>query len=62
MTGRVVSMVEAPPQVMGASGPQRRTSSGVQSRVKSSRAMLLTSAMVPSYGPLYWVMKMEERE
>ena len=62
MTGRVESMVEAPPHEMAASGLIQRTMSGVKSNVASSRMMLASRATVPSSAPLYWVMKMDERE
>lgn len=62
MIGKVVSMVEAPPQEMAANGPRKRTRSGVNRRVRISRMMLLIRATVPSSAPLYWVMKMDESE
>ena len=55
-------MVEAPPHEMAASGLIQRTMSGVKSNVASSRMMLASRATVPSSAPLYWVMKMDERE
>ena len=62
MTGRVVSIVVAPPDVMGASGPKRRSSSGARSSVAISRRMLDMRATVPSSAPTDSVMKMEESE
>lgn len=62
MIGRVVSIVVAPPEDMGASFPKYFTSSGAKSSVISSRIMFESSAMVPKTGPLYSVMNMLERE
>lgn len=62
MMGRVVSMVEAPPQEMAAMGPKKDTMTGVNNKVKSSLKILAMSAIVPRSGPLYCVMKTEERE
>ena len=50
ITGNVVSMVDAPPQLIGMSGPKYFASKGVSSNVMSSRAILLISAIVPSSG------------
>ena len=62
MIGSVVSMVVAPPMVMGASLPNHRASSGAQRRVSTSRMMLASRATVPSSAPLYSVMKILDRE
>ena len=62
MMGSVVSMVVAPPRVMGASLPNHLASSGARRRVRISRMMLARRAMVPSSGPRISVMKIEERE
>ena len=58
MIGRVVSIVVAPPDDMGASGPNRLAMSGVSKRVIISRMMLASKAMVPSSAPRYSVMPM----
>ena len=62
MIGRVVSMVVAPPEEMGARFPNQRTINGAQSKVMISRAMFDNKATVPSSAPLYSVMKMLESE
>ena len=62
MIGNVVSMVVAPPTLIGASLPKYFASSGAHSRVRISRQMLARRAMVPSSAPRYSVMKILERE
>ena len=62
MMGRVVSIVVAPPDEMGARLPNHRTISGAQSNVIISRAMFESKATVPSSAPLYSVMKMLDSE
>lgn len=60
--GRVVSMVVAPPEDIGAKFPNHLTNNGAANNVKISRAILDKRAMVPSSGPLYSVIKILERE
>ena len=60
--GKVVSIVVAPPDEMGAKGPKRFAIKGVSRRVISSRMTLANNAMVPSSAPRYSVMKMLESE
>lgn len=60
--GRVVSMVVAPPDEMGARLPNHRTMSGAHNSVMISRAMFDSKATVPSSAPLYSVMNMLESE
>ena len=62
MMGRVVSIVVAPPDEMGARLPNQRTISGAHSNVMISRAMFESKAIVPNSAPLYSVMKMLESE
>ena len=62
MMGSVVSMVVAPPADMGASFPIHITSNGASNRVNISRIMFDIKAMTPNSAPLYWVMKMLDRE
>ena len=60
--GRVVSMLVAPPEDIGASGPASFNRIGAPKRVIISRAMLASSATVPGSGPLYWVMNILDKE
>ena len=62
MMGRVVSIVVAPPDEMGARLPNQRTISGAPNKVMISRAMFDNKATVPSSAPLYSVMKILESE
>lgn len=62
MIGNVVSAVVAPPTDMGANFPKYRTSRGAANKAISSRMMLDTKAIGPNSAPLYWVIKIEERE
>ena len=62
MMGSVVSMVVAPPTLMGASLPKYLASRGAHSRVRISRQILASRAMVPSSAPRYSVMKMLDSE
>ena len=62
MMGRVVSIVVAPPILIGANFPKNLTSNGAQSNVNISRMILAIRAIVPNSAPLYSVMKMLERE
>lgn len=55
-------MVVAPPDEMGANGPNRLAISGASKRVIISRMMLASKAIVPSSAPRYSVMKMLESE
>ena len=59
---QVVSIVVAPPTLIGASLPKYFANSGAPSRVRISRQMLARRAMVPSSAPLDSVMKILERE
>ena len=52
MMGRVVSIVVAPPEEMGAKLPNQRTISGAQSNVMISRAMFESRAQ--SMGSQSW--------
>lgn len=60
--GNTVSIVVAPPAEMSDSGPKYFTSNGAAISVNSSRAILASSASVPSSTPLYSVMKMLDKE
>ena len=60
--GAVVSMLVAPPDEIGANGPNQRANSGVSRSVAISRMMLAKRAMVPSSAPRYSVMKMLDSE
>lgn len=62
MIGKVVSMVVAPPDAIGARFPNHLTNKGAASRVKISRVIFDSNAMVPNSAPLYSVMKILERE
>ena len=62
MIGKVESMVVAPPAAMGASFPKYLTISGANSKVKISRNILASNAIVPSSIPLYSVIKMLDKE
>ena len=62
MIGRVVSIVVAPPEEIGARLPNHRTISGAHSKVIISRAIFDNKATVPNSAPLYSVMKMLDRE
>lgn len=62
MMGNVVSIVVAPPTLIGASLPKYLASSGAHSRVRISRQMLARRAMVPSSAPRYWVIKILDSE
>lgn len=52
MIGKVVSIVVAPPQQIGANGENHLTIIGANKRVVSSRIMLEISEIVPSIAPL----------
>ena len=58
MMGRVVSIVVAPPILIGANFPKYLTNNGAHSRVIISRMILARRAIVPNSAPLYSVMKM----
>ena len=60
--GRVVSIVVAPPDDMGARFPNHLTSKGANSSVIISRDILDSKAIVPNSAPLYSVMKMLDNE
>ena len=60
--GRVVSMVVAPPEEIGAKFPNHRTNKGAHNNVIISRVMLESKATVPNSAPLYSVMKILDRE
>lgn len=62
MMGKVVSMVVAPPDEIGARLPNQRTISGAHRSVMISRAMFDRRATVPNSAPLYSVIKMLESE
>ena len=62
MMGSVVSIVVAPPEDIGASGPNHFAISGVISSVIISRMILVSRAMVPSSAPRYSVMKILDSE
>ena len=62
MMGRVVSIVVAPPDEMGARLPNHRTISGAPNKVIISRAMFESKATVPNSAPLYSVMKILESD
>ena len=62
MTGRVVSIVVAPPAQIGANLPNQQTSKGVPSKVIISRIILAVKAKVPNSAPRYSVIKTEDRE
>jgi hypothetical protein len=62
ITGKVVSIVVAPPEQIGASLPKYFTIQGESSKVKTSRKILAINAMVPSVTPLYSVIRMLESE
>ena len=62
MMGRVVSMVVAPPILIGANLPKYFANRGAHRSVNISRRILASRAMVPNSAPLYWVMKMLDRE
>ena len=62
MMGRVVSIVVAPPTLMGAKGPKRRTKRGAPSSVTISRMTLESKARVPHSAPRYSVRKILDRE
>ena len=62
MMGRVVSMVVAPPILIGANLPQYFANNGAHSNVNISRMIFDRRAMVPNSAPLYSVMKMLESE
>ena len=60
--GRVVSILVAPPILIGANLPKYLANNGAQSKVTISRMMFASKAMVPNSAPRYSVMKMLERE
>lgn len=70
MTGRVTSIVVAPPADIGAAGPKTLASTGAKTRVAISRKILAINARVPSsaaaWAPmedsLRVVMRTDERE
>ena len=62
MMGNVVSIVVAPPQEIGESGPKNLTSNGAPNRVMTSRTMLASRATVPNSGPWYCVIRMLDSE
>ena len=62
MMGSVVSIVVAPPMLIGANFPKYLTNKGAQRRVIISRMIFERRAMVPNSAPLYSVMKMLESE
>ena len=62
MIGKVVSIVVAPPDEMGARLPNHRSMSGAHNRVIISRAIFDSRATVPNSAPLYSVMKILESE
>lgn len=62
MMGNVVSIVVAPPTLMGANLPKYLAISGAHSSVIISRKILASKAMVPSSAPRYSVMKILESE
>ncbi len=62
MMGKVVSMVVAPPDEIGARLPNQRAIKGAHNRVMISLAIFDKSAIVPNSAPLYSVMKMLESE
>lgn len=62
MMGNVVSIVVAPPTLIGASLPKYLANSGAQRRVRISLLMFASKAIVPSSAPRYWVMKILDSE
>ena len=60
--GNVVSIVVAPPTLMGANLTKYFASKGAQSKVSISRQILASKAIVPSSGPRYCVMKILDSE
>ena len=60
--GNVVSIVVAPPTLIGANLPKYFTSRGAQSRVRISRQIFASKAIVPNSGPRYCVMKILDNE
>jgi len=53
ITGKVVSMVVAPPAEMGDNFPKNFTIKGARSKVITSLIILASKAIVPSPTPLY---------
>ena len=62
MMGKVVSIVVAPPDEMGAKGPNQRTIKGAPNNVMTSRMIFANKATVPKSGPRYCVMRMLDNE
>lgn len=62
MMGSVVSIVVAPPAEIGARLPNQRTSNGAPNKVKISRVIFESNAIVPNSGPLYSVMNILDSE
>ena len=60
--GNVVSIVVAPPTLIGANLPKYLASNGAAKSVRISRLILARRAMVPSSAPRYSVIKILERE
>ena len=62
MMGNVVSIVVAPPALMGARLPKYFTIHGASNKTKNSRIMFANKAIVPSSAPRYSVMRMLDKE
>ncbi len=62
ITGRVVSIVVAPPAQIGANLPNQQTNKGAPNKVIISRIILAVKANVPNSAPLYSVINTEARE
>ena len=62
MIGRVVSIVVAPPDEIGARLPNHLTSSGAASRVMISLVIFDNKAIVPNSAPLYSVLNILHSE
>lgn len=62
MMGKVVSIVVAPPDEMGAKGPNQRTIKGAPNNVMTSRMIFANKATVPKSGPRYCVIRMLDNE
>lgn len=60
--GKVVSMVVAPPAAMGANLPAYFAIGATNNNANTSLNILANKAIVPNSMPLYWVIKMLDKE
>ena len=62
ITGKVVSIVVAPPEQIGANFPKQRTRTAAPNKAMISRIILVVKAIVPNSAPLYSVIKILDKE